>query len=331
MTVLIDFRGRSVHLRPKGRKYPLLIEAIIEAGGTAKTSSITALAAILAERGYKVLALDLDAQCNASMVFGWHHLDPGQKTIYDVILGEARLHDAIVPARIQVGSEEVENPDDPDGEPITVPIWEAIENLDIIPSSPLLKNADVDLTVKQSRFNWFQNEMDEYEGDHDVILIDMRASYGRLPASTLVAFEDEDIVLPAIMAGTKGNIALGKLQAELDEIREEFRRGRAFPARPNIGYLLLCGVPTGGNKRGNDERLAVDEVVEGEYGHLLLPQVRYSDQAQAIYRDECPMPILAPSSHQSKDYNEVATALGFVKREKSEGDPDRETAAVAVA
>ena len=85
-------------------------------GGVGKTSTATAIANVLQTKGYKVLFIDADPQCNSTNTYRANTGD-GITTLYDVILEE-------------------ENP---------VDINEAIQHTeagDIIASDSLLSNAD---------------------------------------------------------------------------------------------------------------------------------------------------------------------------------------------
>lgn len=65
-------------------------------GGVGKTTSAAALAAGLANRGYKVVAVDLDPQCNFCLSSGVDMLKV-KRTLYDVFKGDAQVGDVIVP------------------------------------------------------------------------------------------------------------------------------------------------------------------------------------------------------------------------------------------
>ena len=68
-------------------------------GGVGKTTTSVNLAAGLARIGQRVLLVDLDPQGNATMGSG---IDKNalQSSAYEVLMGEAKLADAIVPTRI---------------------------------------------------------------------------------------------------------------------------------------------------------------------------------------------------------------------------------------
>jgi chromosome partitioning protein len=72
-----------------------VLAIVNEKGGTAKTATTVNLAAALAERGRRVLVVDLDAQANASLWLGVE--DEGQ-ALLEVLLGERAIDDAIRPA-----------------------------------------------------------------------------------------------------------------------------------------------------------------------------------------------------------------------------------------
>ena len=64
-------------------------------GGVAKTTTVAALAAALAERGRSVLAVDLDPQACLTFSLGFDpdDLDP---TVHDVLVGRCELADAVL-------------------------------------------------------------------------------------------------------------------------------------------------------------------------------------------------------------------------------------------
>ena len=63
-------------------------------GGVGKTTTAINLSACLAEKGQKVLAIDMDPQGNMSSGLGLDK-DDIDKTIYDMIIGEAEIEEVI--------------------------------------------------------------------------------------------------------------------------------------------------------------------------------------------------------------------------------------------
>lgn len=58
-------------------------------GGVGKSSSATALSAILTERGYRTLLIDCDQQCNSTDTYRAE--TEGAATVYDVLLDDSRI------------------------------------------------------------------------------------------------------------------------------------------------------------------------------------------------------------------------------------------------
>ena len=93
-------------------------------GGVGKTTSCVNIAAALGKRGKRVLLIDIDPQGNATSGLG-----VGKKnirhTVYDVILGETPVQDAIIITKFK--------------------------NLHVIPSTVELAGAEMDLHAPDSQ------------------------------------------------------------------------------------------------------------------------------------------------------------------------------------
>src|SRR5699024_11582967 len=86
-------------------------------GGVGKTTTAINLSACLAEKGQKVLAIDMDPQGNMSSGLGLDK-DSIDRTVYDIIIGESNVEEVlqkevlenvdILPANIDLSAAEIE-------------------------------------------------------------------------------------------------------------------------------------------------------------------------------------------------------------------------------
>jgi len=279
----------------------------LKAGGTAKTSSCTSLAAILGERGYRVLVIDLDPQCNSSQVLGYSKFRPGQLGITEVIKEEIALSEAVVPARYLVGEIDPQNPDA--DEP-----WDEIPNVYIIPGNSAHKEIDdAERLLNDPAYAdtyWIRDGLAAMDGQWDVVLIDCPATYGRATVTAFVALDKtvDGEVLPPVLCTYKEAGAVVKLEQKLAEIRE-LRKYVVKGIQPQMKRVLVCAAPNASYGTA-EHRKTLGEIQE-EYAEILLPLVHWSGEVPKIYRDECPVPIFAPNSMPAGEYRKVATALGF--------------------
>ena len=134
-------------------------------GGVGKTTTTVNLAAALAERGARVLVIDLDPQGNASTALGVPHTSD-IPSVYDVLIDEFPLADII-----QV------SPESP--------------NLLCAPSTIHLAGAEIELVSQVAREHRLRVAVDDYlakhEGQLDFILIDCPPSLGLLTINAFTA------------------------------------------------------------------------------------------------------------------------------------------------
>jgi len=157
-------------------------------GGVGKTTTAITMAAILKSKGFNVLLIDTDAQCNSSMIYGAQIED--EATLFDVILAKNTI-DA--------------------GEAI-----QKTEKGDIIPSDFLLRNADITLKGDVLKF---KNKIDEIKklSKYDYIIIDTNPALNSLLYSALVA--SDDVIIPVEPA--KSSIeGLVQLRETTEAVRE---------------------------------------------------------------------------------------------------------------
>ena len=158
-------------------------------GGVGKTTTTINLAACMAQLDRRVLIVDLDPQANATGGLG---IDSRMvdHSIYDVLLEEFPLEDAVEPA--------------------------SVKNLYIVPSSLHLAGAEVELVTAMNRERKLKNALDAVDDDYDVVFIDCPPSLGLLTINGLTAARE---VLVPVQAEYYALEGLGLLIRNIDLVK----------------------------------------------------------------------------------------------------------------
>ncbi len=156
-------------------------------GGVAKTTTVHSLGAALAERGRRVLLVDLDPQACLTYAVGADPDDLGI-TVHDVMVGRAKADEAI----IDVGE------------------------LHVLPSSIDLAGAEIHLLTKTGREFVLRRALKPVAGDYDLTFIDCGPSLGILTINGLTAATH---VLVPFQAETLSHRGVGQLLETIDDVR----------------------------------------------------------------------------------------------------------------
>lgn len=127
-------------------------------GGVGKSTTAINLSACLAEKGKKVLVIDMDPQGNTTSGLGVDK-ESLENTVYELILGESGVKDCI----------------------IELPI----ENLSIIPSNVNLAGAEIELIGMEEKEYILKNAIDQVKDAYDFILIDCPPSLNLLTINAM--------------------------------------------------------------------------------------------------------------------------------------------------
>ncbi|MBR2930010.1 MAG: ParA family protein [Clostridia bacterium] len=137
-------------------------------GGVGKTTSCVNIAAQIANKGKKVLLIDLDPQGNATSGLGLSKAKI-KKTIYDVIIGRADINEAIIKTRFK--------------------------NLSIIPATIDLAGAELELYDLDDAETFTEKlPTDKISESFDYIFIDCPPSLGMLTVKALST--SDGVVIP---------------------------------------------------------------------------------------------------------------------------------------
>jgi chromosome partitioning protein len=128
-------------------------------GGVGKTTTAVNLAACVAEAGYESLLIDIDPQCNATLALG---IDKYRRpTVYDALIGELDLQDAIVDS--------------------------GIAHLGVVPAGPDLAGATVELPRLPGSEGRLREALAPVRDRYAFTLLDCPPSLGPLTVNALVA------------------------------------------------------------------------------------------------------------------------------------------------
>ena len=137
-----------------------IIAVANQKGGVGKSTTAINLSACLAEKGKKVLAIDMDPQGNTTSGFG---VDKNgiENTLYELLLGEAETKDTIVK--------------------------DVVENLDLIPSNINLSGAEIELVGIDDKEFILKGITDKLRRKYDYIILDCPPSLNMLTINALTA------------------------------------------------------------------------------------------------------------------------------------------------
>lgn len=130
-------------------------------GGVGKTTTTVNLAASLAVAEKKTLVIDFDPQGNASSAFGIDRATLSNKSVYEALIGEARLSHVIQPTELDC--------------------------LFIAPANNELAGAEIELVGAFAREQKLKLAISEIQNQFDYILIDCPPSLGLLTVNAFTA------------------------------------------------------------------------------------------------------------------------------------------------
>lgn len=159
-------------------------------GGVGKTTTAINLSACLAEKGQKVLAIDMDPQGNMTSGLGVDK-DETEKTIYDMIIGQAGIEEVIQK--------------------------NVMENLDILPTNIDLSAAEIELIGVENKEFIVQKEVHKIRDRYDFVVIDCPPSLSML---TINAMTTADSVLVPIQCEYYALEGLSQLIHTVELVKE---------------------------------------------------------------------------------------------------------------
>ena len=161
-------------------------------GGVAKTTTTAALASGLSNKGFSVLAVDLDPQSNLGFSSGADLLNM-TTTLYDVFKESAALKEAV----------------------------QHLDDYDIVVGGLSLAGADMEF-VQQGREYLLKEALDSVGDEYDFCLLDCPPTLGILTVNALTA---ADSVIVPITADAYAIQGLSQLKKLVDRVRKYSNKG----------------------------------------------------------------------------------------------------------
>ncbi|MBT0567746.1 ParA family protein [Williamsia sp. CHRR-6] len=176
-----------------------IITVANQKGGVGKTTTSVNLAAALALHGLGVLVIDLDPQGNASTALGINHRDPDIRSVYELLLGEITLAEAMQKTP-------------------------AYDNLYCVPATLDLAGAEIELVSMVARETRLRNALDlatiaEYGIDY--VIIDCPPSLGLLTVNAMVAAREVLIPIQCEYYALEG---VGQLLQNIELVQAHLNR-----------------------------------------------------------------------------------------------------------
>lgn len=172
-------------------------------GGVGKTTSCVNLAAQIANKGKKVLLVDMDPQGNATSGLGISKAKI-RRTIYEVIIGQCDIKDAMMKT--------------------------AFKNLWIVPATIELAGAELELHELDESLDFAKIAFDSVKEDFDYIFIDCPPSLGMLTVKALSVSDGVVIPMQCEFYSLEG---MSQLFNTIKKIRQLFN-----PSLQVVGILL---------------------------------------------------------------------------------------------
>ncbi|MDW8395712.1 MAG: AAA family ATPase [Anaerolineae bacterium] len=238
-------------------------------GGVGKTTTAVSLSAYLALAGQRVLLIDIDPQCNASSSLG---LDKNKvsPSIYEVLLGTVTASKAT--------------------------LRNTRMNLSIIPASPTLAGAEIELVGELAREYRLRQALSVETSRYDYVLIDCPPSLSLLTVNALTAATGVIIPVQCEYLALEG---LSQLMRTIQLVRQ-----RLNPQLEIRGLLMTM----------YDPRTALSQQVVAEVERYFGDKVFETRIPRNIRLSEAPshgIPInaYAPTSPGGRAYKQLAEEL----------------------
>lgn len=234
-------------------------------GGTGKTSLSSSYAFRLAERGYRVLMLDLDSQGHATKCLGKEG-GSFERTLHDVLIRKVPIDDVTVPT--------------------------GMPGLSLVPANLAMSTIDLALMPLAGREFRLRNALQGFAGKYDFVVMDAPPSFGLLNLNALMAASD--LVIP-VLADFLSYDGLRLLFETIQGLEEDLSH--------QLEHIFI--VVNAFNQTYKIAREAVDALRTHYADYLLDTVVRQCTKFAQASSEGCPIFGYDADSKGAKDINAV--------------------------
>ncbi|MBK5107859.1 MAG: ParA family protein [Anaerolineales bacterium] len=249
-----------------GRTYTL----VNQKGGVGKTTSVINLGAYLAYFGQRVLLVDLDPQANATACLGVDKTTVKGGTYESLIGNSPPANHILHNPRLKIS---------------------------LLPASPALAGAEVELVGELSRENFLNNVIAPIRDRYDYILVDCPPSLGLLTLNGIIAARD-GVIIP-VQCEYLPLEGLSQLNQTLERIRSAI-----FPELQIRGVLLT--MYDGRTNLSNDVVKEVRRHFKDLVFTTIIPRTVRLAEAPSYGQ---PISVYAPSSNGAESYSALAREI----------------------
>ena len=250
-------------------------------GGVGKTTTSINLSACLAEKGKKVLLIDMDSQGNTTSGFGFekNELD---KTVYDVLREEVSIEEAIIP------------------------VEERFENLFLIPANRNLAGAEIELIGIDEKEYILKKAISKIKDNYDFIIIDCPPSLNMLTVNALTA---SDTVFVPIQCEYYALEGLGQLMNTIDLVKRHLNKSLEIEG----ALLTMFDIRT---NLSNQVVKEVKRYFENKVYKTVIPRNVKLSEAPSY---GMPITVYDPRSKGAKSYEKFVKELMKANENDSKG------------
>jgi len=232
-------------------------------GGVTKTTSTYNISALLSKKNYKVLMIDMDAQCSLSISAGIEVNDKKNSDMSALLQGSKDANTCI--HNLQ-------------------------ENLDIIPSNPLLSGIEENFVASKSREGILKRALKNITNKYDYIFIDCPPQLSLFTVNALVMSQYVLIPCSTTYLSYRG---VELLMNTINEIID-------LDLNPNLKVMGI--VATLYEKQIKDHREVLDVMIEK---YNIIGILRKTAEANKGIYSGLPIVLYNPNHPLSKDYEKL--------------------------